>query len=681
MKRLSEAVIAHRRLIIWMTVILCAVSFFAMQSVQVNYDLSIYLPKKAPTVAALGAIRTAVPNLQIYLPGLSAQEALDEKEKLANLNGVESILWLDDVVDLRDTPLEMVDPSIINQYFQEGPLFQLTLKEELQSRTVPEIRELYPEGLLKGTAADNSQQVNVTMSQIASIMYYVMPLCLIILILATRHWVEPLLFLLVIGTAILLNEGSNVILGSVSYITRACSGILQLAVSIDYAIFLLHRFSEYRDEGMEPADAMKTAMRKASGAIAASATTTIFGFLALVLMDFTLGADMGIVLAKGVLLSYLSVIIVLPAVTVTCANLIDKTRHRSFIPSFKRFGRVVLRFGAPLAVILLLSLPLAFLTQKQNTFIYGSGGMHTADSPLRLESKEIEDRFGKSRMLLLMVPEGDRAKERQLSDALEELPGIQSVISYARTVSAEIPPQVLPQTVSGQFYADGLARFILLSDRDDEGPAAFAQVEQIRQLAAGYYPAESHLLGESAVNYDLMTFITADNLKVLLAGILSIGLVLLVNFRSLSIPLILLIVIQGSIWLNMAAPYIMGSPLNYIGYQIVSSVQLGATVDYGILLSQRYLEGRGTLKPKEAAAWALEVSAGSILPPAMILMLAGYSLGILVQDNRIISEMGIIIGRGAALSCVMVLLVLPQVLAWCDRLIQKTTLKSRKAES
>ena len=681
MKRLSEAVIAHRRLIIWMTVILCAVSFFAMQSVQVNYDLSVYLPEKAPTVAALGAIRTAVPNLQIYLPGLSAQESLDEKEKLANLNGVESILWLDDVVDLRDTPLEMIDPSVLNQYFQEGPLFQLTLKKELQSQTVPEIRELYPEGLLKGTAADNSQQVNVTMSQIASIMYYVVPLCLIILILATRHWVEPLLFLLVIGTAILLNEGSNIILGSVSYITRACSGILQLAVSIDYAIFLLHRFSEYRDEGMAPADAMKIAMRKASGAIAASATTTIFGFLALVLMDFTLGADMGIVLAKGVLLSYLSVIIVLPAVTVTCANLIDKTRHRSFIPSFKRFGRVVLRFGAPLAVILLLSLPLAFLTQKQNTFIYGSGGMHTADSPLRLESKEIENRFGKSRMLLLMVPEGDRAKERQLSDALEELPGIQSVISYARTVSAEIPPQVLPQAVSGQFYADGLARFILLSDREDEGPAAFAQVEQIRGLAAGYYPSESHLLGESAVNYDLMTFITGDNLKVLLAGILSIGMVLLVNFRSLSIPLILLIVIQGSIWLNMAAPYIMGSPLNYIGYQIVSSVQLGATVDYGILLSQRYLEGRGILKPKEAAAWALEVSAGSILPPAMILMLAGYSLGILVQDNRIISEMGIIIGRGAALSCVMVLLVLPQVLAWCDRLIQKTTLKSRKAES
>jgi predicted RND superfamily exporter protein len=681
MKRLSEAVIAHRRLIIWITVILCAVSIFAMQSVNVNYDLSIYLPEKAPTVAALGVIRTAAPNLQLYLPGLSAQESLDEKEKLASLNGVESILWLDDVVDLRDMPLEMLEPSVVNQYFLDGPLFQLTLKENQQSLTVPAIRELYPEGLLKGTAADNAQQVNVTMAQIASIMYYVVPLCLIILILATRHWIEPLLFVMVIGTAILLNEGSNVVLGSVSYITRACSAILQLAVSIDYAIFLLHRFSDYRDEGMEPADAMKMAMRKASGAVAASATTTIFGFLALVLMDFTLGADMGIVLAKGVLLSFLSVMIVLPAVTVTSANWIDKTRHRSFIPSFKRFGRFVIRFGAPVAIILLLSLPLAFLTQKQNTFIYGSGGMHTSDSPLRLESKEIEDRFGRSRMLLLMVPEGDRSKEKQLSDALEELPGIQSVLSYARTVSAEIPPQVLPETVSGQFYADGFARFILLSDRDDEGPAAFAQVEQIRQLAASYYPAESHLLGESAVNFDLMTFITADNLKVLLAGIISIGLVLMVNFRSLSIPLILLIVIQGSIWLNMAAPYIMGSPLNYIGYQIVSSVQLGATVDYGILLSQRYLEGRGTLKPGEAAAWALEVSAGSILPPAMILMLAGYSLGILVQDNRIISEMGIIIGRGAALSCVMVLLVLPQVLAWCDRLIQKTTLKSRKADS
>ena len=681
MKHISEAVIRHRRLIVWIALLLCVVSVFAAQSVKVNYDLSVYLPREAPTVKALDQIKTSLPNLQLYLPGLSIQETLREKERLAALPGVEDILWLDDVIDLRDTPLDMQDEDMLSQFYHDGPLFHLTIPEAQQSRTVLTLREMYPDGYLKGTAADNAQQINVTMGQVATIVYYVVPLCLIILALATRHWLEPVLFLLAIGVAILINEGTNIFLGSISFITRACSAILQLAVSIDYAVFLLHRFSEFRDQGNTPVEAMKMAMRKASSAIAASAMTTVFGFLALLLMNFSLGRDMGIVLAKGVLLSYLSVMIVLPAIAISCVKWIDKSRHRSFIPSFGRFGKAVVRFGAPLAIVMLLALPLAFMMQQQNTFVYGTGGMHSPDSPLRLEARRIENRFGGERMMLLMVPEGDRAQEVRLGRALREVPGILSVMSYVDTVGAEIPLQVLDAQIAEQFYADGYARFILTTDRPDEGPDAFDMVEQVRETASLYYPQSGHLLGEAPVNLDLKTFISADNLKVLLAGIISIGMVLLLSFKSLSIPIILLVIIEGSIWLNMASPYVMGTTLNYIGYQIVSSVQLGATVDYGILLTQRYLEGRGRqLAPKAAAAWALEVSTGSILPPALIFTLAGYALGILVRENGIISEMGVIIGRGTVLSVVMVLLVLPKVLVWCDGLIRKTTLKSREAK-
>ena len=679
MKRIADLVIRHRGLIIALTIILCVVSALAAVNVKVNYDISVYLPKDAPTAKALSRVGTAIPNFQLYLPGLSLTEAAAEKVKLSQMPGVRDILWLYDVTDLRDTPAAMMDPNTLAQYYNDGPLYQMTLEESGQAKLVLELEKTYPNALMKGPAADNANQINVTMGQIASIMFYLVPLCLIILILATRHWIEPLLFLLAIGVAIVLNEGSNLIFGSISYITRACSAILQLAVSIDYAIFLLHRFGEHREEGMNAVDAMKLAMRKASGTIASSAMTTVFGFLALVIMNFGLGRDMGLVLAKGVLLSYASVMFFLPALAIAWVKLIDKTEHRSFLPSFKGFGKAVMRFGAPIAVILLAILPIAFLMQQQNTFIYGSGGMHSADSPIRLESRAIEEKFGSDRMLLVMVPEGDRAKEAALGEEIKGIPGVTSVMSYADTVSVDIPPQVLSKDITGNFYQDGLARLIVFSSLPDESPASFDQVEQLQRAAEQFYPQEHHVLGEAAVNLDLKNYITSDNLKVLLAGILSIGLVLLFNFKNLSIPLMLLIVIEGSIWLNMAAPFLSASPLNYIGYQIVSSVQLGATVDYGILLTQRYLEGRETMKPREAAAWALSVSTGSVLPPAMILALAGFSMGILVRENGIISEMGIIIGRGAVMSLVMVLLVLPWVLAVCDKLIQKTMLKRKKA--
>ncbi|NLA53132.1 MAG: MMPL family transporter [Clostridiales bacterium] len=677
MKKFSEAIIGHRKSILLITVIVCVISVFLMQLVTVNYDLASYLPPESPSTKAMNAIETILPNLQVYLPGVSFGESVQEKNKLLGIDGISSVIWLDDAIDLRAQPVEMLDSDIVSSFYRDGPLYQVTIAQEEQSSTVLSVRAMFPDALLKGEASDQADMVNETLKQVASIILYVVPLCLVILFITTRHWADPVLFLIVIGVAVLLNEGTNVFRSSVSFVTQASSAVLQLAVSIDYAVFLLHRFSEFKDEGIPTPEAMKMAIEHSASAIISSALTTIAGFLALMLMDFGIGPDMGIVLAKGVILSYISVMVILPAVAVVFSKWIDKTAHRSFMPSFKRTGKTIMRRGAPIAIILILLLPLAFMAQHRNSFIYGSGGMHSADSRADLDQKAIEDKFGQNLSMILLVPRGDRSREAQLSQALMEIPEVVNVFSYPGTVGVQIPSQILPSQVQDQFREGEYAKMILTVNSADESPEAFELVNTLRNTASRFFPEKSHLLGESAVNLDLKNTITHDNLRVLLAGMLAIGIILLINFKSVALPLILLFVIEGSIWLNMGIPYFSGVSMNYIGYQIVSAVQLGATIDYGILLSQRYLEGRRTLEKREAAAFAFTASAGSILTSASILTLAGYALGIVLRENGIISQMGLIIGRGAAISGFMVLFVLPQMLSWFDKLIQKTTIRKR----
>ncbi len=679
MKRVSHAVMKHRRLILIITLLLCVLSVFAMRQVKVNYNLASYLPENAASTKAMRMLDEDMPNMQVYVPDISPQGALQVKAALSLVPHVSAVIWLDDAVDVRGTAWEMIPQTDRDQFYRQGgALYQLTVELDYAAQAFTDITALYPQAISKGDAANQARVQTVSMGEISSIMLYVLPLVLIILFLSTSHWFEPVLFLFAIGVAILINEGSNLLLGSVSFVTQACSAVLQLAVSIDYAVFLLHRFGEYRAQGMDAGEAMTQAMQKAASSIAASAMTTVFGFLALLAMNFGMGVDMGLVLAKGVMLSYISVMVVLPAVAISCSKLIDKTTHRRFMPEFKGFGRNVVKYGAGIAILLLMLLPPAYLGQTRNDFFYGSSGMHAPGSSSQLQAAQIDRMFGRHQAMLLMVPENQPAKTAAFAKELKDLPYTQSVISYAQSVGVEIPPQMLPKQALTQLNARGYDRIILYVDSPEEGSDAFAIVEDLRALVNKNYGDDYFLLGESVINYDLMRTITGDNLRVLLIGILAIGLVLLLTFHSLSIPLILLLVIEGSIWLNMSIPYLTGITMNYIGYQIVSSVQLGATIDYGILLSQRYMEGRLSMDKKEAAAWALSKSTGSILPPMLILTIAGYVLSIVVRSNGVISQMGEIIGRGAALSGAMVLLVLPHMLKWCDKLIQKTSYKAKE---
>jgi len=685
LKKISESILVHKKSILIIFTTLAILSALLMQLVGVNYKLSDYLPDDAPSTAALHVMEDnfdeALPNLSIYIEDISISQALDFKAQLTLQPGVNSVLWLDDVLDVYK-PLSTQDQKTVQTWYKdEGALFSVTVEEDNLTETIASLREFVGErGVLSGDALNQSIAQDSAAGEVPKIVLFIVPLVLLILLLSTSSWFEPILFLLTIGVAVLLNEATNIFLGEVSFITRSASGILQLAVSMDYAVFLLHSFAKYRQTESSITQAMSKAMKESFSSIAASAITTVFGFIVLVLMRFKIGADMGIVLAKGILFSFLCVMSLLPVLVISTSKLMDKTYHRPLMPKFGKFGKVITRICIPIAIIIIIFVIPGYLGQKNSHFVYGSSGMISPESQEQQNKDKIDSIFGKSVQMVLLVPDDDIVKEAQLSTSLENIQYVTSVISYTNYVGKEIPSDFLSSDQISQFRSGGYSRLILYVDTTDEGEEAFDVVQTVRSTAQIYYPDSYYLIGQSVVNYDLMNTIVSDNKVVRLAVVLSIGLVLLLTFRSLSIPLILLLVIEGATWINLSVPYFTGSSLNYIGYQIVSSVQLGATVDYGILFASKYMANRQSLDKKSAVYETMSSTTASIITPASILTIAGLMLGV-ISSNEIISQLGVILGRGAVLSSVMVLTVLPGLFMMFDGIVQKTTLKKRKKEN
>lgn len=685
LNRLSESILKHKKSILIIFTLLALLSAVLMQLVGVNYTLSDYLPDDAPSTAALQVMEDnfdeSLPNLSIYIEDVSISQALEFKTQLALQQGVNSVLWLDDVIDIYE-PLETQDQDTIQTWYKDGSaLFSVTVEENNLTETIAALQEFVGEkGILSGDALNQSIAQDSAAEEVPKIVLFIVPLVLLILLLSTSSWFEPVLFLLTIGVAVLLNEATNIFLGEISFITRSASGVLQLAVSMDYAVFLLHSFARHRQTEATIAQAMSKAMKESFSSIAASATTTVFGFIVLVLMRFKIGADMGIVLAKGILFSFICVMTLLPVLVISTSKLMDKTHHRPLMPKFEKFGKVIARICIPVAIIVMLFVIPGYLGQKNSNFLYGSSGMISPNSVEQQNKDKIDSIFGKSVQMVLLVADDDVVKEAQLSTSLENIEQVTSVVSYTNYVGKEIPADFLSSDQLSAFRSNGYSRLILYVDTTDEGDEAFAVVDTVRSTAQNYYPDSYYLVGQSVVNYDLMNTIVSDNKVVRLAVVLSIGMVLLLTFRSLSIPLILLLVIEGATWINLSVPYFTGSSLNYIGYQIVSSVQLGATVDYGILFVSKYMANRQLLDKRNAIYETITSTTASIITPASILTIAGLMLGF-ISSNEIISQLGIILGRGAVLSSIMVLTVLPGLLFIFDNVVQKTTLKKRKKEN
>lgn len=682
-----DGILKHKWLIISFFTVVLALCVLMIPSVHVNYDLLDYLPPDSASTVALDKMQetfgdTDDGGLRVMVPVSSIPEALEYKERITSVEGVRSVTWLDDTADLTQ-PLSFVDQDKLEVRYKDGyALFTVKFYgDETGSHTAKSMEDIRAvvgdDSAMAGGAVNNTAAKQSTGAELKTIMSILIPVVLVIMFIATSSWIEPVLFLIVIGISILINMGTNALLGSISFVTQTAAAVLQLAVSMDYSIFLLHSFGDYRSQGMEPGTAMKAAMKAAFPSIIASGLTTIFGFAALLLMRFLIGADMGLVLAKGVTFSLLSVVFLLPVLALLMHKLIEKTHHRSFIPRMNKLGRLVLRVGIPVIVLVALIAVPMFLAQSRNDFFYGTAAVSSnKDSQIGKEQDAISNVFGEANQMYLLVPEGDFIKERALADDIDAIPYVREVSGYVTLIGPEIPTESVPQDKLSQLISNGYSRMAIDVDAYSESEEAFGVVQSIRDTAHSYYNDDYYLTGGSVNVYDMKQVVTADNPVVTLAAIIAIGLVLLFTFRSISVPLILLLVIETSIWINLSVPYFAGTPLVYIGYIIISAIQLGATVDYAILYTSHYMERRKLLPKKEAAIEAAGETFGSILTSASILISAGIIVS-LISTQMVISQLGELIWRGAALSLGMVMLLLPNLLILCDKVIEKTTLKTK----
>src|SRR5690625_4263498 len=418
-------------------------------------------------------------DTRVMVKDVSIQEAMAFKTDIEAIDGISEVMWLDDVFDIK-TPIEMGDVDTVKTYYQDKKaLFTISIEAGKEVEATDEIYEVIgEENALSGGALDTAIAQKTTGEETTNAVLILVPIIIIILLLSTRSWIEPLFLLVAIGVSILINLGTNIFIGEISFVSQAVAPILQLAVSLDYAIFLLHSFDDHRKKMESPYEAMKQAIKRSFPAIAASAATTFFGFLALTFMKFEIGADLGVNLVKGILLSFLSVMIFLPALTIMFYHWIDKTRHKPLLPSEYNIGKYVMKLRIPMLLFAVLVIVPAFLAQSGTDFIYGMGEL-SEDSRAGQDAAVIEDEFGKYTPMVFLVPKGDLAREDELIKELEKQNDVKSIVSYTNAVGAAIPPEYLEDEVIESFFSENYCLLILNTAYYTEGEYTFAFFEEV----------------------------------------------------------------------------------------------------------------------------------------------------------------------------------------------------------
>ena len=682
MDYIIDKILKYKKTVISIFALLVVFSILMTPMVRVNYDMVDYLPEDSKSTISLNLMQEqfdkSPSNVRVMLKNIDIVEVLKYKNLISEIDGVKEINWLDDSVNINQ-PLSMIDEELLNSYYKDkNALIDVVVDEGngLQA-TIEKINSVVGDkGVVSGQAVTLAYAQSSTSEEVSKIIMFIIPLIILILMISTSSWFEPVLFLLTVGISILINMGTNIFLGEISFITQSTSAILQLAVSMDYAIFLLHKFADFREEGLDIKDAMANAMKKSFSSIFASGLTTILGFLALTLMRFKVGPDLGIVLAKGIVFSLASVMLLLPVITIYTYKIIDKTHHKSFMPSFNKFSKFSMKIGPVVLIVVALSVVPSYLAQSKNHFTYGASSMASDDeSDVGKAIIETDNIFGKSNQLVFMIPANDVASEKEIVDKLYEINGVSNVISYSNMVGNEIPKGFVPSEDLSSLVSDKYSRMIITLSADEESKIAFDAIESIRNLGSEYFGDDCYLAGNSASAYDIKETVTSDNVITTIGSIIAIGLVIMFTYKSLALPIILLFAIESSIWINLSYTYFSAGSIAYIGYMVISAVQLGATVDYAILFANSYLENRKLFNKYNSAINTLKSSTGTVLTSASIMCISGLALGI-ISSNSVIAQLGILMGRGAALSATLVLFFLPTVFILCDKLIEKTTIKS-----
>ncbi|WP_101911349.1 efflux RND transporter permease subunit [Marasmitruncus massiliensis] len=679
-EKLIDVVVNQRKKIEIIFAVMVVLSILSIPLVHINYDLTEYLPPEAPSTQGIdlmeqefsypGSARVMIGNVSIY-------EAMAYKEKIAQIDGVDQVSWADTMGQIYVSE-EYLATQDLEDYYRDGYAVMdiQFVNGDADKRTyaaLDEIRGLLGDkGYFSGPAIDNKTVGETLAEEVVRAMFFVVVIILGILTLTTNSWFEPFLFMLTMGIAIIINMGSNLIFGTISFLSFSVSAILQLAVAMDYSIFLLHTFTAEKAKGLSVEQAMMNAVRISISSIVSSGATTIIGFIVLALMQFSIGRDMGFVMAKGIVFSMLTVLFLMPALIIRWHKWIDKTQHRPFVPPFDKFARGLFKIRYLVGLFVLLTVVPCYVAQGMNDFMYGVSVISSGEGTRAYEEKKkIDEVFGQNNPLIILVPNESPVLEKRLTDDLDGLPFIRSATSMAGTMPEGIPEDFLPKSITEQLHTERYARILVNVISDVESPYSFSCADKIREIVNQYYPQDTHFLGMTSATQDMKNTITADYGIVNWLSILGVALVIMITFRSVTMPLAVIIPIEVAIFINMALPYLVGEKMVFLGYLMVSSMQLGATVDYSILLTNNYL-GIRAAEPdkKKAAVQAITKSALSILTSGTVLTVVGYGL-YFISSVGAISNLGRLLGRGALLSTFFVLSFLPTLLTLLDNIIFK----------
>ena len=684
MERLFRGILRHRRVVIGVFVALTVICACLIPQVKIDANMSDYLPPTAKSSQDLDAMKRIygndIANARVYVTGISLPDAKALDKSLKGEKGVISVTWLGDEVDV-DQPLETQDADTIADWYDgKGYLFQAVLKSGVKQSQIDRIRALakaVPGAktvAIDGSAADDAANMATINTDMGKIMTIAVIVVLVVVALNTTSYLHPIVMLLTIGVAIVLNMGTNVFRGTISSITQLVASVLQLAVSMDYSIVLLTNFGRAQQKTDDQFEAMVSAMTRSFPVILSSAAVTFFGFLSLGAMQFLIGADMGIALAKGIVCSFFSITLLMPCILYNMRKLVAKTMHKPFFRSFHRMAKVCHAGAVPaLAIAAVLAVP-ALLASQSVSFTYGSAANMSPTSQVKIDGDVIDKAFGKSQTWAIMVPAEHWGDENALVDDLQKLPTTKSVLSYSTIASSAMPHQLADKSQIKQLFSGGYSRIVLTSRIPDESKQAFDLVKRVRGLCREHYGSKYRLVGNAVSYADIKAVTSVDSTTVKLASILAIGAVLLVMFRSVSIPVILIMAIEVSIWMNEAVPYLMGQTINFVAFLVIDAVQLGAAVDYAIIFTEEYLARRRRMPKADASIQSIEKTAQPIMTSSSILILA--CLGIYLSvSSPMIQQVGMLIARGALISVILIFFVLPLLFTLLDGFVRVTSYK------
>lgn len=678
MDRMIDSLIRHSKSVEKVFMLLVVLSIVCMPFVGVNYDLTEYLPDFAPSKQGLEVMENTFGypgTARIMIGDVSIYQAKYYKDRIAAVDSVDMVMWADSTADVYQSN-SFLQTTDLDDYYKDGyAVMDVTFVEGDSSKgahkAIDEIQEILGDkGYLCGAAVQNKSLEETLLREISVAMAMGVCMIAIVLCITTTSWFEPVLFLMIMGIAIVINMGTNIFLGTISFLTFSMASILQLAIAMDYSIFLLHTFTREKNSGLGTEEAMANAIRLSVSSILSSGATTIVGFIVLTLMKFSIGHDLGIVLAKGIVISLLTVLLLMPALILRWSERVERTAHKPFIPPLDKLARAIFKIRWPFFLLVLVVVIPCYVAQNMNAFRYGNDALGgSPGTQVYDDEQEINKRFGRSNLILVLVPQQSNVTEKALTDALEDLHYVKSVTSLAGSLPEGVPESFLPASLTEQLHKKGYSRMLVPIRTSAESPLAYQCVEEITAIVNEYYPDEAYVVGVTPSTMDIQEIITKDYSFVNVLSLAGVAAVILITFKSLMIPIVVMIPIEVAIFINMALPYILGDELVFMGYLIVSCLQLGATVDYSILLTNNYLDLRTEIPDKkQAAVAAISKSALSVLTSGAILTIVGYGL-FFCSSVSAIANIGRLVGRGALFSMVLVLCLLPMLLTIFDRVI------------